>query len=90
MSKLKAFFGSEHIAVALVTGLSIIALAYFSKRVLPEPLSNLELAAPPFLMTIFGAISTSKKNKDAWYRNPWLWSVAIIAATALVILLNAF
>jgi hypothetical protein len=89
MSKLRAFFGNEHIAVSIATGISIIALAYFSKRVLPEPLSYLELAAPPFLMAIFEAVASSEKNKNAWFRKAWLWAAAIVAATVLMIVVNA-
>jgi hypothetical protein len=89
MSKLKAFFGNEHIEVAIATGMSIIVLAYFSKRVLPEPIPYLQLAFPPFLMTLFEAAMASKRSENAWFKKPVLWVAAIIAATIAVIVINA-
>ncbi len=87
MSKIKDFFKNPHIQISIATGLSIITLAYFSKRVLPEPLSYLSLAAPPFIATIYE--SMLKKHKDKKYMQTWIWIVAILVATALVIILSA-
>jgi hypothetical protein len=87
MSKLRAFFGNDHIGIAIATGISIIVLAYVSKRVLPQPLSYLQLAAPPFLMTVYEAVIA--KKKDAWYCRTAYWIVAIFVATILIIAANA-
>ena len=78
--------GSGHVHVSLATGVSILVLAWFSKRVLPEPLSYLELAAPPFLMVIYEAVVEKAPNRRA-ARSGW-WVVGILAATALVIWTN--
>ena len=75
------------IQISLAAGLSIIALAYFSKRVLPEPLSYLELAIPPFLATFYEG--ATRKKKAAWYGRPIVGVLAILLATVLVIGLNA-
>ena len=48
--------------MALATGISIITLAYFSKRVLAEPIGTLALAAPPFLMTVWEAVYHKYKD----------------------------
>jgi len=48
MSKVKDFFKSPHIQIALATGFSIIVMAYFSKRILPRPIGYLPSAIPPF------------------------------------------
>ena len=88
MSEIKKFSINPRIQIALATGLSIIVLAYFSKRVLPEPLSYLELALPPFVALIFSSSPTSKK-KAAWYGRPRYGILAILLATVLVIGLNA-
>lgn len=87
MSKIKDLFENPHIQISIATGLSIIALAYFSKKVLPEPLSYLELAAPPFMATIYESLL--KKHKDKKFMQTWIWIFAIILATALVIILSA-
>ena len=86
MSKIRDFFKNPHIQISLATGISIIVLAYFSKRVLPEPLSYLELAAPPFIATIYESLLA--KHKDKNFMQTWIWVVAILVGTALVILLN--
>ena len=53
MSKVKKISINPQIQIALAAGMSIIVLAFFSKRVLPEPLSYLELALPPFVALFF-------------------------------------
>ena len=73
--------------IAGVTGLSILALAYFSKRVLPEPLSYLELAFPPFLAVVYEA--AAKSRPSAFYSRPVFGILAILLATVLVIAFNA-
>ena len=86
MSKLKEFFKSPHIQIALATGVSILVLAYFSKRVLPKPLEYLELALPPFLATIYEA--SLSRYKDSRICTTWYWIAAILIATALVIIFH--
>ena len=87
MSKFKESIKSPHIYIALATGFCIIVLAYFSKRVLPEPISYLSLAAPAFIATIFESLLA--KHKDSKLMKTWYWVVAILIATALVIILHA-
>ena len=86
MKKIKELLKSPHIQISLATGFSIIVLAYFSKRVLAEPIKYLPLAIPPFVATIFEAVYS--KNKDSKICTTWYWIVAILIATALVILLS--
>jgi len=87
MSKIKDFLKNQHIQISFATGISILVLAYFSKRVLPEPLSYLEIAAPPFITTIYESLL--KKHKDKKFMQTWIWVVAIFVATTLVIILSA-
>ena len=83
MSKIIELLKSPHIQIALATGISIIGLAYFSKRILPEPIGYLSLAIPPFIATVYEAVIN--KYKDSWFCTTWYWVVAIFLATALVI-----
>ena len=53
MSKFKEAIKSPHIHIALAMGFSIIVMAYFSKRILPEPMGYLALAFPPFIGVSF-------------------------------------
>jgi hypothetical protein len=88
MKKLKELLKSPHIQIALATGLSIIVLAYFSKKILPEPIGYLPLAIPPFIATIYEAVANKYKNKKI--STTWYWVVAILVATALVIVFYSF
>jgi hypothetical protein len=88
MRKVKKFIINPQIQISLATGMSILVLAYFSKRVLPEPLSYLELALPPFI-ALFFAMPAAKKKKAVWYGRPLYGILAILLATVLVIGLNA-
>jgi len=85
MSKIKDFFKSPHIQMSLATGASIIILAYFSKHVLPRPISYLSNALPPFLMVVWEAVLS--RYKDSKICTTWYWVVAIFASTALIIIL---
>lgn len=87
MEKIKEYLAHPIIQIALAAGASIIVLAYVSKRVLPQPLSTLELALPPFVATLFEAVAETRKG--AWYTRPIFGIVAIALATVLVILFNA-
>ena len=71
------------IQLALASGVSIVVLAWFSKRVLPEPLGYLELAVPPFLAAVFETATT--KVKGRWYGRPWCGILLVLLATAAVI-----
>lgn len=87
MQKLKELLRSPHIQIALATGVSIIVLAYFSKRVLPEPIGYLPIAIPPFLATIYEAVAAKHKNKKI--TTTWYWFTAILITTAIIIVFYA-
>ena len=86
MSKLMKFIKSSHIQIALATGISIVILAYVSKRVLTKPMGNLSLAITPFLMGVYETFLG--RNKNSKICTPWYWIVAIFAITALIILIH--
>ena len=87
MNKLKEFFKSPHIQIALATGVSIIVMAYFSKRVLSNPISYFQMAIPPFIALVYeNVLNKHKKKKVA---TAWYWVTAIIASTVIIIFLNA-
>jgi hypothetical protein len=86
MSKLKDLVKSPHIQIALATGFCIIVLAYFSRRILSEPLSYLSLALPPFIAFIFETLLG--KYQESKFLKTWYWIVAVFVSTALVILFH--
>jgi hypothetical protein len=86
LSKLKEILKSPHLQIALATGVSIIVMAYFSKRILPKPISYLSLAIPPFIESIYEVVA--KKYKDKIISTTWYWVITILFATVLIIVLN--
>jgi len=84
MKKLKELIKSPHIQIALATGVSIIVLAYFSKKILPEPIGYLPLAIPPFIATIYEAVAAKYKNKKI--TTTWYWVAAILITTVIIII----
>lgn len=88
MSKLKAFFTSGHIQVALAAGASIVLLAYFSKHVLPEPIGSLSRTWPPFFLAIYESLAYTKKYKNKSWMKSIYWVIVILLATALVIIVH--
>ena len=86
MKKLKELLKSPHIQIALTTGACIIILAYFSKRLLAEPIGYLAMAIPPFVASIYELLLN--KYKDSRVCTTWYWVVAIFGTTALVILFH--
>ena len=86
MSKVAEFFKSHHIQLALAAGISIIALAIFSNRVLPEPIPFLHQALPPFIAVVAEGIITQYKNSR--FATTWYWVLAILLATVTVIVLH--
>lgn len=86
MSKVIDFFKNPHIQIALAAGVSIIALAWASKRMLPAPIGNLPTAFPPFLMVIYEGVLTKYKDSDHWIARPGPWIAAILLSTAVIVL----
>ena len=83
MSKFKELIKSPHVHIALVTGFSIIIMAYVSKKILPEPMGSIPLAIPPFLMLIYESLQGRYKHSRIMIT--WYWILAILGSTALII-----
>ena len=86
MKKIKEFFESPHIQIALAVGFSIIAMSYFSKHILTKPIGYLSLAIPPFVGTIFESLLS--KYKDSKFLKAHYWVIAVFIATFLVIVFH--
>ena len=87
MKTIKEFFAHPMIQMALVIGAITIILAYYSKRVFAEPLSNLELAIPALLATLFQGFAASRKTSR--FSRPWIGMLVLVLATILIIVFNA-
>ena len=88
MKKLKELLKSGHIHVSLALGTSIIVLAWFSKRVLAEPLSYMELSICGLIMLGYETVAQNKKTANAWFTRSIYWVIAILIAMVLIIVLN--
>ena len=86
MSKFTELIKSPHIKIAAATGVSIIILAYFSKRILNQPLSNLELAVAPFVAFIYELLLN--KHNGSNLLKPLYWVIGIFLITFILIILN--
>jgi Na+-transporting NADH:ubiquinone oxidoreductase subunit NqrB len=85
MSKFKELIKSPHIHIALATGLSIIVMAYVSKKILAEPMGAIPLSIPPFLMLLYESLSGRYKNSRIM--TTWYWILAITGSAVLIILI---
>jgi predicted histidine transporter YuiF (NhaC family) len=86
LKKIKELLKSPHIQIALATGICIVVMAYFSKRVLPKPIGFLPTAIPPFFMVIYEAIR--EKYKDKKISKVKYWISAIFISTLIIIVLT--
>ena len=84
MSSFRETISSPHILLSIATGCSIIIIAVFSKRILPEPIGYLPTAVPPFIMTIFETVYSKYKGRRVC--TTWYWMFAIFLTTMIVIL----
>ena len=85
MGKLKKFLFDDQIQIALGTGLSIIILALFYKKVMHIDVPYLENALPGFVFLTWEGLNGKKKlTKWPWSR-PWMWNVLAFAVVALII-----
>jgi hypothetical protein len=88
MSKLTEKLKSPHVQISLAAGASILATAIASRWLLPEPMGYLAQAFAPFLAVIYESVYS--KHPDSKVSTTWYWVVAIVVATALVIVLHMF
>ncbi len=86
MSKIDKLTKSPLIHIALATGVSIIAMAYASKHILPRSIGNLLMALPPFLMSIHSAFSGRHNYRGIWKTEYWI--ITIFLTTALIIMFH--
>ncbi|MCP4583908.1 MAG: hypothetical protein GY839_20035 [candidate division Zixibacteria bacterium] len=86
MKKLKELLKKGHLQVELTLGISILVLAYVSYYVLAEPIGYLELSIAGVIMLGYETVARSKKTARAWFVKPVYWVIAIVVATALIIM----
>ena len=86
MSKIYNLLKSPHIHLAIATGISIIVMAYFSKHILPKPISFLQLSIPPFWVVIYEVVLG--KYSESKLSNSIYWVIAILLSTAIIIIIN--
>jgi hypothetical protein len=82
----KDFFRSKHIQLALVAGICLVAVAYVSKRILPEPMDSLYIKLPALLVVLSETAISFKKK--VWYTNVRFWIPAILVVNVSIIVIH--
>lgn len=90
MSKVKELLMNGHIQMALAVGISIIALSYVSKRVLPVPMKPIYFSLTSLIMTAYEAVVHNNADKRRARTRYWvpavlLTMVAVIAGHILAV-----
>jgi hypothetical protein len=83
VSKIKELLKSPHIQIALATGFSIIILAFFSKRILKEPIGFIPLAIPAFIASVFETLLG--KYGESKLLTTWYWITAVLLSAVITI-----
>ena len=86
MTKIIRMLRTSHVQMAIAAGISIIAFAWFSKKVLADPINPLFLAVPPLIEAAYEGFL--KKNKAAKFMKTGYWICAILISTAIIILFH--
>lgn len=87
MAKIKELLKSGHTYLVLVDGLSILAMAIASKYFLKIKINPFLLALPALVLVCYEGLANHKKYRR--FAKPWYWVIAVILATAGVILYHA-
>lgn len=87
MDRLREYFQSPPIQIAIAAGVSILALATSTVWFPLKPLDPLLLTIPALIEVAHGAVFV--KYRDAWYAKTWIWACGILGSTALLILVRA-
>lgn len=86
MSKLEETLKSPHVQIAISAGISILAIASFSKWVLTDPINPLLLTIPPLIEVVYEGLLN--KYKAAKFLKTWYWVCAILLSTVLLIAIH--
>jgi len=87
MKKLIKLAKNDHIQASTVSGMCIIILALAFKKVLHAESTVLEAALPGFIFTIYESVRAKATRRIL--SRPLLWNLAMLLATALVIMRRA-
>ncbi len=82
MTKAKDLWRSPYIQLAQAAGCSILITSYSSKHILDEPLSELEMAIPPFFALIFETML----KKDASPPFPVRYMIGAVALVTVLVI----
>jgi len=77
---------NEHIQISLATGVCIIALALYFKKVLHIQVPLLESSFPAFVALLWEFLHKKNKLTRRPWTWPWFWGLLMLLAAGLVIL----
>jgi hypothetical protein len=84
MIKILEFIRNDHIQAATASGICIIALALYFKRVLQIEVPHLENAIPGLVFTVYEAVKA--KSADDFWSHALPWSLLMFLATGFIML----
>jgi hypothetical protein len=84
MNKILEFIRNDHIKAATASGICIIALALYFKKVAHIDVPYLENAAPGFIFTIYESVKA--KSDDDFWEHALPWSLLMFLATGFIML----
>ncbi len=88
MGKIIDKLKSANFQVEIAAGVSIIMLAVANKYWLGRSLSYLELSIDAILIVFYEALARNRRTAHHWFAKPILWTIAIIVATAVIIVVH--
>lgn len=86
MTNIKELMKSSHIQIALASGISMLTIACFTRWILKKPIDPFLLAIPALIEAAYEYVL--KKHKDSKICRTWIWIVAILASTILILLVS--
>ncbi len=82
MNKIIEIIRNDHIQAATASGICIIALALFFKKVLHVEVPHFEAVVPGLIFTIYEGVKA--KTDDDFWEHALPWSLLMFLATAFV------
>ena len=85
MRKIIEFFKNDRIQISLGTGISILALAIFFKKVLHIEVPPIENALPALVYVGYELVNSKKLDSHQFWSRPWFWNTLMVITVTLIV-----
>lgn len=86
MSKIIEFLKIDRIQISIGTGISILALAIFFKKVLHIQVPPIENALPALIYVGYELVISKKPDVSRFWTRPWFWNLIMLLVVAGIML----